>query len=400
MTMTAPGNTRAVPGLGSLPRLFAPPSPDFDAHRATFGPVPTRAHLTADLDASGLTGRGGAGFPTARKLAAMGPGGSVIANGSEGEPMSDKDATLLEVAPHLVIDGLLATAAAVGARRTAIVVKEKHEELVRRALDERKDARRIEVHIAPDRFIAGEASAVVNLVGRGEAVPTDRTVRLTESGLRRRPTLVQNIETLAHVALIARYGSAWFGTVGTADAPGSRLLSLCGDVPQPTVIEAAGGITIAEALEAVGADPARMRAVLVGGYHGAWVDRSHFGTALSDAALRPYGAAVGAGVLMALADGRCGLRATAVITDYLAEQTAGQCGPCVNGLPALAGAVRTVATRRLGDPRTVLTLAGTVDGRGSCHHPDGTARFVRSSMQVFSDELAAHAAGWCIEARR
>lgn len=383
----------AARALGTT-RLLTRQGAGFDEHVDRLGALPRRPDLIEEVERSGLTGRGGAGFPAGRKLAAMAPRGVVIGNGSEGEPLSAKDELLLHRRPHLVIDGLLAAAHAVQARHLHLVVSAKTEEAVRDALAERPDASGIQVTVTEDRFVGGEASAVVNLLATGDAVPVDHPFRLTTRGLKRRSTLVQNVETLAHIALVARFGGARFREVGHPADPGTRLFSISGDVAHPGVTEAAGGVPLRSLLVAAGAPHAA--AALVGGYHGVWVGPDAFDRPLGAAAL-PGAVPAGAGIVMALGASSCGLRVTAEITAYLAAQSAGQCGPCVNGLPELA---RLVARLADGDRDPQLTAAvermsGLVEGRGACHHPDGTVRMVRSALRTFTSDVLAHRHGRC-----
>ncbi|ROQ39853.1 NADH dehydrogenase subunit F [Frondihabitans sp. PhB188] len=407
MTMTQPIRT-SVAGPTGVRRLFAAPAPDLASHLAAFGPMPAafdEGHLIAELDDSGLTGRGGAAFPTWRKLIAAaesvpskrGPA-VVIANGAEGEPLSRKDATLLRSAPHLVLDGLLLAAATIRAGDVVLYAPASSFEPVARAIAERPDAGRVRLVAARDTFLSGEASAVVSAVGGGPAIPRDHPARLTDAGLRGAPTLVQNVETLAHVALLARFGATWFRQAGTPDDPGTRLVSLSGDLPVPAVFEVPGGVPLADALGAAGASVDGLRAVLVGGYHGAWVPASALSTRLSMQELAPFGATPGAGILMALGTHRCGLDAAAEIAAYLAGQSARQCGPCANGLPRLADVLRRLAARDRAEwlPGEVDRLARLVAGRGSCHHPDGTSRMVLSALTVFADDVREHLAGRCV----
>ena len=393
---TAPTTDRRP--VASASPLLGVGGPDHESHLRSLGALPDRPGLIDEVERSGLTGRGGAGFPTARKMAAMAPRGVVIANGSEGEPLSAKDEFLLRLRPHLVIDGLLATARATDARRTHLVVAPSSEDSVRLAIAERRDARDIEVTVTQERFVSGEASAVVQLLTTGEAIPMDHPFRLTARGLRRRPTLVQNVETLAHIALIARFGSARFRGIGHQADPGSRLFSLAGDVRRPGVTEAVGGARLRSVLAV--AEPPSVSAVLVGGYHGTWVGPDALDRPLAHASV-PGSVPAGAGILMVLSDTRCGLVATSEIAGYLAAETAGQCGPCVNGLPALAELVARLA-RGDRDPSLrdrIERMLGLVDGRGACHHPDGTARMVSSAMQVFAADVDAHQRGYCRAAR-
>ncbi|GAA4714069.1 NADH-ubiquinone oxidoreductase-F iron-sulfur binding region domain-containing protein [Phytohabitans rumicis] len=359
------------------------------------GPAPILGRdLIALAQEAGLTGRGGGGFPTWRKLAAVATAAGrpiVIGNGAEGEPGSDKDRTLLTRSPHLVLDGLRLVAAAVGASQLYLYVPA---DLAGRL---RPLAPDVTVVDAPDAFIAGEESAVVSRVEGGAALPRDKRKRVVEHGVKGAPTLVQNVETLAHLALLARYGPRWFRRRGTPEEPGTFLATLSGAVRQPGVYEAPYGIPLAELVAMAGGPSQSLQAVLIGGYHGAWLP-ARPEVPVSRAGLRPYGASPGAGVVIALPTDACGLVESGRIASYLARQTAGQCGPCVNGLPRLADTLTRLARRErhAGLPAEVERLIGLVTGRGACHHPDGTARFVRSALQTFAPEVRAHLAGTCV----
>jgi NADH:ubiquinone oxidoreductase subunit F (NADH-binding) len=236
-----------------LPRLLAPGPAVLAGHTARYGPPPSvlgrpqRDALIAEVNRAGLTGRGGAGFPTARKLAAVAAGHApvVVANGTEGEPASEKDRVLMAFSPHLVLDGAVLAAEITDAAKAVIVVHRDVREILGQAVAERARARldrvRLEVRTAADRFVAGQASAVVQWVQRGVPAPTATPPRLAQRGLRGAPTLVQNVETLAHLALIARYGASWFRSVGTSAEPGSMLVTVLGAVREPGVREVAIG---------------------------------------------------------------------------------------------------------------------------------------------------------------
>lgn len=343
------------------------------------------------LERSGLTGRGGAGFPAWRKLAALVTADRpiVIGNGAESEPASGKDAYLLTTSPHLVLDGLRLVAEAVGAQEKYLYVKAN--------LVPHLKARDVRVVAAPDTFLAGEETAVVAALSGKPAVPRDKLVRITDRGLHGRPTLVQNVETLAHIALIARHGPEWFRAMGTRDEPGSFLATIGGAVAQPGVYESEYGRPIGELLDLAGGPAAPLSAVLVGGYHGVWLPMAQaWRLPMSRAGLAPFHGSPGAGVVHALPSARCGLVETARITGYLAQQSARQCGPCLNGLPAIAHTLQLLAAGRDVRLRGRLDqLTWLVSGRGACHHPDGTARFVRSALRVFDAEIGLHLAGRC-----
>jgi NADH:ubiquinone oxidoreductase subunit F (NADH-binding) len=385
--------------------LLSATAPALADHVHRTGPLPWQGpggRLIGLLEQAGLTGRGGAGFPTWRKLAAVAVGARpvVIGNGAEGEPASAKDRTLLTRAPHLVLDGLQLAAEAVGAADCYLYVPGGLADPVLRAVAERAGRDRFAVRLvdAPDTFVAGEESAVIARVAGGRALPTDKTELVVRSGLRGRPTLVQNVETLAHIAVIAQRGPAAFRRSGTDAEPGSFLSTVGGAVATPGVYEAPYGIRIGNLLALAGGPAMPLSAVLVGGYHGAWLPIADALPApLSRAGLAPFGATPGAGVVHALPVSYCGLVETARIVGYLAGQSAKQCGPCRNGLPMLADTLHRLAVgdRDRGLPAQIARLTASVVNRGACHHPDGTAGLVRSALRVFAAEVDLHLTGRC-----
>ena len=407
------GGLASAQRAGQLPRLLPAGFPAGPAsladHSARYGQLPVagrgsarRAELIAEIGRSGLRGRGGAAFPTARKLAAVAAGHApvVVANGTEGEPASAKDKILLARSPHLVLDGAVLAAEMVGAGQAVLVVHHSVREIVDDAAAERhqagSDPVRIRVVTAADRFVGGEASAVVHWLERGVPTPTRRPPRLSDRGLGGRPTLVQNVETLAHVALIARYGASWFRAVGPAAEPGSMLVSILGAVREPSVLEIGIGTPVGEVLGMAGGPSAPLQALLVGGYFGTWVSAAAAASVpFSAAGLAPLGAAPGAGLIAALPADACGLTETARVVRYLADESAGQCGPCIFGLDAIAGQLQRIADGRTSDLSLLRRWLGQADGRGACSHPDGSVRLVRSALAAFGTELAQHAQGWC-----
>jgi NADH:ubiquinone oxidoreductase subunit F (NADH-binding) len=396
---------RLLPGVVHDPAAF-------DEHLARYGPLPVfrhrreRGELLGAIEASGLTGRGGAGFPTVVKLAAVlrAKRPIVVANGTEGEPASNKDKVLLSANPQLVLDGAIVAADAVGAEEIVIAVAagdSASRARLKDALTSRRAGLRhgIKVVAVPDRFVAGEESALVQWLNGGPAKPTITPPRPFESGVRRRPTLVQNVETLANIALVARHGPEWFRRLGTPAEPGTVLVTVLGAVKRSGVLEAALGTPLSQIFARSGGLTAAPQAVLIGGYFGSWIDgRLATDVVLSEAGLRAAGASLGARTIAVLGEGTCGVAETARIARYLAGESAEQCGPCLFGLRALAETLEAL-TACAPEARPAVDrlprLAGQISRRGACAHPDGAVELVASATRVFADEIDRHLAGCC-----
>jgi NADH:ubiquinone oxidoreductase subunit F (NADH-binding) len=262
-----------------------------------------------------------------------------------------------------------------------------------RAIAERPDAQRTQIVRVPDRFVAGEESALVNAVDGGEPKPTGR--RPFEAGV-----LVQNVETLAHLALVARYGADWFREAGTEAEPGTALATVGGAVAKPGVIELEIGSTLGQLFERCGGLVEPVDSVLVGGYFGSWL-AANPELVLADEVLRPRGASLGARAFVALPRSACGLMEVAQVTRYLATESAGQCGPCVFGLAALADALDAVVRGRDTDAalQRIPRLQAQIARRGACAHPDGALGFVTSGLATFASEVERHRHGQCSATR-
>jgi NADH:ubiquinone oxidoreductase subunit F (NADH-binding) len=399
-------------GHEGLPRLLAGLQPGagpmtLAEHARIHGPLPriAAAQLIDAVEQSGLRGRGGADFPTARKLRAVAGRrrvGPVIVNGSETEPASAKDRLLLARLPHLVLDGAVLAAGAIGSSEVIVKVGAGSRDVVK-ALESAAAVReheRIDVQIVPgpEGYVSGEESAVVHYLNRGSPLPTFVPPRPFERGYRGRPTLIQNPETLAQLALVARFGSGWYRELGTTADPGSALVTISGAVAAPGVYELAFGTSMGDLLAAAGRPTEPLQALLVGGYFGTWVDALSAGRLrLAREDLRSVGCSLGSGVLIALGESACGLHESARVAAYLAEQSAGQCGPCVFGLRSIADALGALAAGVAGPRESdrVLRWASEIRGRGACHHPDGAVRFVESALRVFEDDIERHRRGRC-----
>ncbi|WP_410614709.1 NADH-ubiquinone oxidoreductase-F iron-sulfur binding region domain-containing protein [Amycolatopsis sp. lyj-109] len=364
--------------------ILPPHRLDLAGHRRRNGVVPWVAYhddagrdrLIAAVESADLRGRGGAGFPTAVKLrAARSKRSIVVANGCEGDPLSRKDGALLTLSPHLVLDGLQLAAHAIGAAEAVLCVHTGSPVLpsVAAALAEREDRVPVRVAEVPRRYVASEETALVRYLTSGDARPLGKLPRPAERGVRGRPTLVSNVETLAQLASVVLLGPHHYRASRT------ELVTVTGAVRQPGVVEVAAGTSLAGVLAAAGGEAEPVQAVLAGGYGGTWT--AELG-----------GGVPGIPAVHLLPVRACGLEYTAKVLAFLAAESARQCGPCTFGLPSIAADFAELihggpATARLA--RRLPLLAG----RGACAHPDGAARLAASALRVFDADVRAHQAG-------
>jgi NADH:ubiquinone oxidoreductase subunit F (NADH-binding) len=380
-----------------------------EGHLAVHGPLPDSRRLDAAtlldaIDRAGLRGRGGAAFPAAHKLRAVRAARGrplVVANGCESEPLSLKDAMLLREAPHLVLDGAALAARAVGADEIILATETRDTASrlsVERAFAQRQAAQLegagLELFAAADRFLTGQETALVSQLNGGPPRPTFIPPRPSDRGVRRRPTLVNNVETLAHIALIARYGPRWFRAIGTEAETGSLLVTLAGAVAAPGVYEIECGTPLTTLLAAAGGLAGALSGFLIGGYFGSWLPADLAGEIeLSNGALADHGAALGCGVIVALPANSCPVAETVRVAIYLATETAHQCGPCVHGTAAIARTLHGIAEGKAsrGAFNDLDRWTAELPGRGACHHPNGLARFVATALDTFAPQFDDHA---------
>ena len=390
------GQARLTAGLDRIERI------DLNTHFAVFGTLP---RLTADqligmTEQVDLRGRGGAAFPMARKLKAVVQSArqrkrkvAVLVNGTEGEPGSAKDRMLLLRSPCLVLGGAMVAGWALGAKE--IVVGVTRADVARSvsaaALAEPTLRRLVRVVRVPDRFVSGEAGALVNAVNGRGSLPPGRKILASDYGVQDRPTLLSNAETFAQIAVLAMLGPEGYASTGTPDEPGTILLTVGGSADRPAVVEVPAGLPLGEVLDLCLAAPAD--GVLVGGYHGMWLPTdTAYDVPVSRAGLAAVGGTLGAGIVLPLGEGTCPMGEVARVAGYLANESSGQCGPCKLGLPGIARSLAAVADGSGGIDalETARRGAAAVRGRGACAHPDGVFRFVLSAIDVFADDLTAH----------
>ncbi|OBH18632.1 NADH-ubiquinone oxidoreductase-F iron-sulfur binding region domain-containing protein [Mycolicibacter sinensis] len=399
---------------GCAPRLLTGAAEDGASYLAAggYGALPDAEEFLAEVERSGLLGRGGAAFPLAVKMASVraaavrrGQGPVVVANGEEGEPASIKDRWLLRNRPHLVLDGLRLAAAAVGATRGYVYVSDPAaarsvENALAEVGPEVFGGLALSVFAVDAGYVAGEETAAVRALNGGPAKPTDKPPRPYQQGVDERPTLVSNVETLANLPYLQRHGAAAFRSAGTALSPGTFLATVTGGARPPVLYELPHGVAVAELLQLHGIPLDQVRGLLMGGYFAGLLNREGLDATLDHETLRAGGSGLGCGAIAVLTDD-CPVAAAASVLAYFGRENAGQCGSCFNGTAAMAAVAEAlrdgVATAE--EVERLQRWAGVLPGRGACGTLDGATNVAASLLIRFPDLVADHLAGACATCR-
>lgn len=377
---------------GARPRLLvAEPGRESRAdyeRRGGYQPGLQGADLIGAVAQAGLRGRGGAAFPLGRKLAAVAgaPGDRVVVvNGEEGEPASVKDRWLLRTRPHLVIDGALRAASAVGAATAYIYLSDPVAAgSVQAALGE-LDAQSVQVSVwqVEPGYVAGEETAAVNAINGRPAKPAEKPPRPFEEGVHGLPTLVSNAETIANLPGIA---------TAVALRSDTFLLTLGGTCPRPGLYEVPFGITIGAAVQELGGLTAAAQGYLMGGYFAGLLNGRGHELPLDYDALTGAGSGLGCGAVTVLGPTDCPVGITAELLAYFARENSGQCGSCFNGTAAMSGVAAALATgvAAEADIARLRSWCGSLPGRGACGTLDGAVNIARSMLGEFPGAVDAH----------
>lgn len=362
----------------------------------------TSDEILAQILASGLRGRGGAGFPTAKKWEyARGQQGKekyVVCNADEGEPGTFKDRLILTDFPDLVFAGMAIAGKAIGAEHGILYLRAEYywlREHLEKILDWRRSAKLlgkglfnntyfnfdISIRMGSGAYICGEETALLeSLEGRrGDA--RNRIPFPVQAGFLGKPTVVNNVETLAWIPCILEKGPGWFSSMGTAKSPGAWLFSVSGDCARPGIYEYPFGTSLLQLLEDVGAVDAK--AVQVGGASGLCVPRSGFARTLSAGDLATGGSIIIYGPeqdMFAVAEN---------FQSFFADESCGQCVPCRIGNVRLLAAIRKMRKDGL-DPREeakLRQLAATMRTASKCGLGQSSVKSFLSILDHFKDEL-------------
>jgi NADH:ubiquinone oxidoreductase subunit F (NADH-binding) len=365
------------------------------------------------ISESGLRGRGGSDYPTGSKWrdCASQPGSRryVVANGFEADPGAQVDRTLMERDPHAVVEGVAIAAWAVRAESAIITVSSSAPEAAARLRSAIEDAEAagyvgpdatlsgrpldIEVRDLAGSFVVGEETVLLRALEDRRAQPDQRPPYPSRKGLWGKPTVVNNVKTLAAVPWIVDHGAGAYASLGSADAPGTTLLQLGGAVPKPGIVEVPLSATIREILDGPGGiGKTRLKAVLVGGPDGGFLPPDALDTPMTQAALTEAGALSGSGTLLALDTGACIVDVAALMTRYLNDEACGKTIPCRIGtrrLSELGGAMCT-GRARPGDADLLDDLSHDLHDAALCGLEANASNPLLSGMRYFAPEFEDH----------
>ncbi|HTM08427.1 MAG TPA: NADH-ubiquinone oxidoreductase-F iron-sulfur binding region domain-containing protein [Verrucomicrobiae bacterium] len=373
-----------------------------------------------EIDASGLRGRGGAGFPTGKKWAFTADTPEtpryIILNGGEDEPGSKKDRVLMESVPHLILEGIILAAYAVGASKAYLYINAAYKDAIEsmeQALAEAKKLGYVGERIsgkdfglevlfapAPHEYVAGEDTAVIEVIEGKKPLPRQKPPFPATAGLYGKPTAVNNVETLANVAPIILRGSEWYRGIGTAESPGTMVFSLDDQVNRPGVYELPFGTPLRYLIEDCGGgtrDGKKIKAVLPGGPSSAFLTGDQLDVALDHNSVRAAGSSIGCGVIGIFTEGRCIVEETLKIAEFFAAESCGQCPACRMETNTLAMLLKKIQQGQGSAP--MLEQFGKViafnKGKGFCSLINMPGPPIESAVKLFRSDFEAHLAGKC-----
>jgi NADH-quinone oxidoreductase subunit F len=373
-----------------------------------------------ELKRSGLRGRGGAGFPAGEKWhrvrQAVGEPKMVIANGDEGDPGAFMDRMLMESFPYRIIEGLAIAAYAVGAKEGYFYIRREYPLAVQRIRDAIGECERrgflgrslfgstmdLTLHIAEgaSAFVCGEETALIASIEGQRGVPRFRPPYPAESGLWGRPTLVNNVETLANVPWIVRHGAGAFAALGTANSKGTKVFALAGKIRRGGLIEVPMGVTIRQIVEEIGGgikNDRSFKAVQIGGPSGGCIPAAMADTRVDYEALGEVGAIMGSGGLVVMDESDCMVDIARYFLSFTQAQSCGRCTPCRIGTRRMLDILDRICegrgTRR--DLDELEPLARNIEQSSLCGLGKTAPRPILTTLRYFRDEYEAHLSGRC-----
>jgi len=387
---------------------------------AQAGAAPSSEPIIDAIEHSGLRGRGGAGFPTARKWrivrAAPGEVKYLVCNGDEGDPGAYMDRMILESYPFRVIEGMAIASLAVGARVGVVYIRAEYPVAVQRVQAAIEACRKagylgedvlesghafdLRVMQGAGAFVCGEETALIASLEGRRGTPAFRPPYPAHQGLHGCPTLVNNTETFAFVPWIMRHGAEAFAALGTERSKGTKVFSLAGKVRRGGLIEVPMGMTVRQIVEEVGGgvqDGRTLKAVQVGGPSGGCIPAALGDTPVDYEALAEAGAMMGSGGLVVLDDEDCMVEMARYFVSFTQLESCGKCTPCRVGTKRMLEILDrlTAGEARAKDLEQLEHLADTVQGQSLCGLGKTAPNPVLTTLRYFRDEFEAHVAGRC-----
>jgi NADH:ubiquinone oxidoreductase subunit F (NADH-binding) len=367
------------------------------------------------ISEAGLRGHGGAGFPAGKKWALTRECAEqtryLVLNGGEDEPGSKKDRVLLENLPHLVIEGVIIAAYAIGAAKAFLYINARYETATKVMADALAEAKRagywgqnilgsnfsldIEITPAPHNYVAGEDTAALEVIEGKQPLPRQKPPFPVTAGLFGKPTVVNNVETLANVAPIVLNGSQWYRNFGTSENPGTMIFSLGGDVNRPGIYELPFGTPLRYLIEQCGGGikgNRKIKAVMPAAPSSAFLPPEKLDTPLDANAMRDAGSALGCGVVRVIGEDACMVEEVLKISEFFMAECCGQCPACRMETNTLTMLLKKVQQGQGG--QAVLEQFGKVlafnKGKGFCNLIAMPGPPIESALQLFPEDFAAH----------
>ncbi len=375
----------------------------------------TPAEVRDEIVKSGLRGRGGAGYPTGLKwntvAKAAGSPKYVICNADEGDPGAFMDRNILESDPHRVVEGMAIAAYAVGASAGYVYCRGEYPLVVSRIRKAIHDASRagylggsildtqfsfeLDVRLGAGAYVCGEETALIASIEGGRGQPKPRPPYPAVSGLWDRPTLINNVETLANIGPIIRNGGDWFASVGTATSKGTKVFAIAGRVVNTGIVEIPMGTTLREIVFDIGGGIVggrAFKAVQTGGPAGGCIPAEFLDMPVDYESLMSVGSFMGSGGMIVMDETSCMVNVAKFFMDFMREESCGKCAPCRVGTTQLWMMLDAITTGQatLDDLDRMETLARMVQRTSLCGLGQGAPNPVFSTIRHFRDEYVAH----------
>ncbi len=362
-----------------------------------------------EIKVSGLAGRGGAGFPTwfkwAAARAAKGERKYLICNADEGDPGAFMDRAVIESDPHVLIEGLLIAAYAIGAKDAFVYVRAEYPLAITRLAKALREAEaraltgdcRISIRVGAGAFVCGEETALIESLEGKRGMPRLKPPFPAERGYRDAPSNINNVETFANVSWIIRHGGAAFAAIGTENSKGTKVFALTGKVKRGGLVEIPMGWTLREVIFGIGGGVrggGRFKAVQLGGPSGGCIPESLLDTRIDYRELAATGAIMGSGGMVVMDDSTCMVNMAKFFLDFTAKESCGKCVPCRIGIKRLSEILSrlTAGRGRAGDLELLEELCRGIKDGALCGLGQTAPNPVMTTLRYFRDEYEAHLA--------